>query len=40
MICYDEIYLREVKLYKIQDEEVTEVSGKPLKQEMLETDVR
>jgi len=34
----EEEHAREVKLYKIQDEDVTEVSGKPLKQEMLETD--
>jgi len=29
---------REIKLYKIEDENVTELSGKPLKQEMLESD--
>jgi len=29
---------REIKLYKIEDENVSEVSGKPLKQEMLESD--
>ena len=30
---------REIKLFKIEDEDVTEVSGRPLKQDMLETDV-
>jgi len=29
---------REIKLFKIEDEDVTEVSGRPLKQDMLETD--
>merc|ERR1719402_237241 len=29
---------REIKLFKIEDENVTELSGKPLKQEMLESD--
>jgi len=30
---------REIKLFKIEDENVSELSGKPLKQEMLESDV-
>ena len=33
------LFCREIKLFKVEDENVTEVSGIPLRQEMLESDV-
>ena len=36
---YTVSFLSEIKLYKVEDEDVTEVSGTPLNQEMLESDV-